>query len=573
MDTMVGSASGPDAAQLAGLALSRVNFASSASSTKCLDVITEENEVLITQAPDTASSASSRIRQSTGKSKKGRETPHEGLFVHIGDIERYIIDCDRFPTPTSDPVNRRRKTGTHRMSPLPIKADVSSSDDEDYETDLEYDEEAWLNPEKPEHDITGKSKYVKVCSHLGVTPVTSYLERLQEKEISLKYYGLSVPSAKAISVPFETNTVTEKLNLEGNGIEKEATKYLCRILKDNLYITELVLRDNTLGRDGAVAVCDLMMINRCITKLDLSGNGIEDSCAVYFANILAKNTSLKHLRLAHNGFEDLGARHFQEAISENESLELLDLSWNHFSRLGAALLAQGLQENVGLKHFDMPMAGVGSSGCQLMGDVLRNNRTLLELDISFCRIPVSGVEPIACGLRENDVLQVLKIGSNPIDAACAMALLTAVEENDSSALTKLDLKDIFVKADFVTLANKLHEKRGLAVVYEGVLPAPPKFARSVEEMVRFREDPVGHLRHCLQQRGDNSPSAVFHLNGPAKITRQEFADTIGMAQLDLTKEQIHILFSKLHTNGLIDIEHLLDLLENPPTEPEAELEV
>ena len=38
----------------------------------------------------------------------------------------------------------------------------------------------------------------------------------------------------------QTNTITEKLNLEGNGIEKEAAKFLCRMLKENLYITELV---------------------------------------------------------------------------------------------------------------------------------------------------------------------------------------------------------------------------------------------------------------------------------------------------------------------------------------------
>ena len=63
----------------------------------------------------------------------------------------------------------------------------------------------WLNPEKQEHDVTGRSRYVKVCNDLGVTPVTSYLESLKQKEISLKFYGLSITSAKAISVPLEVS--------------------------------------------------------------------------------------------------------------------------------------------------------------------------------------------------------------------------------------------------------------------------------------------------------------------------------------------------------------------------------
>ena len=75
------------------------------------------------------------------------------------------------------------------------------------------------------------------------------------------------------------------------------------------------------------------------------------------------------------------------------------------------------------------------------------------------------------------------------------------------------------------LAEKLKETRGVTVHYEGVLPAPPKYQRSVAEMVRFRTDPIGHLRTCLEQAA-TSPSEVFHLNGPAKITKQDFTDTI-----------------------------------------------
>ena len=87
------------------------------------------------------------------------------------------------------------------------------------------------------------------------------------------------------------------------------------------------------------------------------------------------------------------------------------------------------------------------------------------------------------------------------------------------------VQNVFVKSEFVELAGKLREQRGVTVHFEGELPAPPKYQRSVAEMVRFRTDPIGHLRRSLEQ-GTTAPSEVFHLNGPAKITRQEFTDTV-----------------------------------------------
>ncbi|PVD26156.1 hypothetical protein C0Q70_13825 [Pomacea canaliculata] len=173
----------------------------------------------------------------------------------------------------------------------------------------------------------------------------------------------------------------------------------------------------------------------------------------------------------------------------------------------------------------MAMAGLGFQGGQHVGEVFRHNRTLLELDVSYCRISADGIPHLAAGLRENDILQVLKIGCNPFDGDNAMLLLEAIQENDSSALRHLDIPHVFVKEEFVKLARKLQEQRGFTVQYEGVLPSLPKRKYTVEEMVRFRTDPVGHLRRALQQCS-MSPSEVFHLNGPSKITKKEFTDTV-----------------------------------------------
>lgn len=86
-------------------------------------------------------------------------------------------------------------------------------------------------------------------------------------------------------------------------------------------------------------------------------------------------------------------------------------------------------------------------------------------------------------------------------------------------------QNVFVKTEFVELAERLFKERSVEVHYEGVLPAALKHQRSVAEMVQFRMDPVGHLRLLLQDKS-MVPSEVFHLNGPAHITKQDFTDTV-----------------------------------------------
>lgn len=65
--------------------------------------------------------------------------PPEGVFVQIGDVEQYIVDYDVDPTALASKGKLLERTTTQL-----IIGDYVSSDDEDYETDLEYDEEGWM---------------------------------------------------------------------------------------------------------------------------------------------------------------------------------------------------------------------------------------------------------------------------------------------------------------------------------------------------------------------------------------------------------------------------------------------
>ncbi|KAK6182160.1 hypothetical protein SNE40_009904 [Patella caerulea] len=511
-----------------------------------IDDVLGSNEVLITQVPDdSGSSVYERGRDEESEDESdlynGRRVDlhvggEGGLVLSIADSE--FKDCD---------------TPQHLKShPVDLNS-LDSSDDDDYETDLEFDEERWLNPDRRDHDTTGKNKYLKVCKDLGVSPVSYFLKHIQDREMVMKFHGLGKDNTKAICIPLETNTQIETLNLSGNGIDTDGASFLVRVLKENFFITDLILAENRIGSAGAKAVCDLLLSNKTLVNVDLTGNRIDDKTAVCFHEVLLKNQTLKRLHLSYNRFEESGAKYFKEALMENESLEILDLSWNHFSTRGAVLLAEGLQENVGLKYFYIAMAGLGRDGAEAIGKALKSNRTLLELDISYSRIPVDGVCHLASGIKENDALQVLKMGFNPFEADAAMCMLRALDQNDSSAINYLDLSNVLVKTEFTELLSKISETRTLQVIFDGVLTECQHSKIPIEEMVKFRQDPIGVFKNYVTSSG-LSLTDIFTPEESCVLREDEFRNILkNVNELNLTKEQVKVLCNKLSVNGIIDL--------------------
>lgn len=64
---------------------------------------------------------------------------------------------------------------------------------------------AWLNPNKTDHDTTGKTKYMKICDEMGINPVSCFVKNLQNKELKLRFHGLGPQGIKAISRPLEVS--------------------------------------------------------------------------------------------------------------------------------------------------------------------------------------------------------------------------------------------------------------------------------------------------------------------------------------------------------------------------------
>ncbi|PVD26158.1 hypothetical protein C0Q70_13827 [Pomacea canaliculata] len=343
--------------------------------------------------------------------------------------------------------------------------------DEDFDTDLEIDDQKWLNPEKYDNDTTGLSKYLHACRQQNITPIRYFIKHMLQENVNLCYRGLGPVAMKALAVPLEINTSIEVLNLEGNWIGSEGAHHLCHVLKENVYITYLNLAENKLGNEGGQYVFDLLLQNRSLDWLDLTGNEIGDAAAENLGRMLKKNLTLRHLSLRHNHFEDTGAQWIKEALSDNTTLESLDISWNHFQTRGCVLIAEGLKENAGLKEVCLSMNGFGLEGAAGLGEAISANSTLRKLDASYCRLPAEGSASLARGLQANESLNTLNLGFNSLSPEGTHVILVGVEKNDNSSLQLLDLGTTKVSKEFKELQDKLASSRSLKVPWRRLLEA------------------------------------------------------------------------------------------------------
>ncbi|CAG2205946.1 unnamed protein product [Mytilus edulis] len=420
------------------------------------------------------------------------------------------------------------------------ESNISSleSDDEkaneEYDTDFDPTEaDRLIYPERYETDPNGDTNLI------------------------MKFHGLGPQGMRAIAGNIEINTVTERIDLEGNYILGEGATYLTRVLKDNSYVSELVLSENKIGSEGAVALCELLTKNKTIIHLNLTGNEIDDSAADAFYDMLVANSEIKTLILKHNCFEEYGADSFCKIMDENVTLQTLDLSWNHF------------QPKVVL-HWLKELRSSSNGRCA------KTNRILRELHCTHCRIPVEGAPHIAAGIQVNEALVKLYIGHNEYGCDGGFFILEGVNRNDKKTLKYLDFANLMVRRSFKALEKELKEDRSLVTVYGGVLVDVASFAskipRNPEKLLA--SDPMTKLREYVEKSGYRMIDLLktFDRDNDWQISREELSMGVKKCEIDLTEDQIDKLMSQLDLNGdgQIDLSELMEgKLENTLLQREA----
>ncbi|CAD5122035.1 DgyrCDS10488 [Dimorphilus gyrociliatus] len=426
----------------------------------------------------------------------------------------------------------------------------TTDDPESYDTDLEYDDNEFLN-DKIQFDPTGIADYIQQCNKLGVIPVSYFVKHVHDKEFIMRNHGLGPNGAKAISKPLQLNTEVEKIDLEGNQIEGVGCFYLCKALRDNNYVTELILRENQIGREGAEAVCTMLSNNSIITSLDLSGNNLKDTEGELFHSLLMNNSVIRKLLLRHNELSVKSAKYFKEILSENETLRELDLSWNHFRTQGAVWIAQGVMENYGLKSLLLEMNGFGLEGAEAMGHALKHNQSLSYLELSNNRIPDDGAKAIIKSLQSNEILEFLSLGFNPITAEVCDLLLKSLQTNENSHLEKIELPGVLVSEEFSENYKILQQKREIFINHGGVVAQRISGDFEIDLEQAYHKDPMTKLQNFAKKKKFRLVDLFrqFDKDCSWSVSHEEFRLGIKASGIEMSEADICKLLDRLDADG------------------------
>ena len=193
---------------------------------------------------------------------------------------------------------------------------------------------------------------------------------------------------KCLDKSSEVTKTTLHLNLRWNGIHKEGSFELCRLIKSGC-IKALVLNGNEeFSDDGAYHIAQALEENTTLKELSLYTCGLKSEGLGYIAQGLKKNNTLTMLNIGGNGLYDEGIGHLAHALKDNQGLTSLNLSSCGMTDTGLSAIAESLQKNdtlTDLKLFNfqnqphLNELTDGSGALKDLTETLKKNPVLLTL--------------------------------------------------------------------------------------------------------------------------------------------------------------------------------------------------
>ncbi|KAL8622231.1 hypothetical protein ACOMHN_043754 [Nucella lapillus] len=217
------------------------------------------------------------------------------------------------------------------------------------------------------------------------------------------------------------------------------------------------------------------------------------------------------------------------------------------------------EKNRGLTRVRVAWNGLSSEGCLELSRLLGTNRTLVELDLTANRIHSNACRLlVANGLRHNTTLRCLRIGYNPITTDTALSVLHILAE-DLTGLTELDLTDVPVDEQFVTLLQNVQKKRQLVLTH-GVILRHDDVTPGTRSCVMDTEDPATILFEFMRQKNLRVIDLLhsFDKTNSESLTREELRKGLLTMDIPLSNRSMDTLMQKLDLkkDGVIDYEEL-----------------
>ncbi|XP_024154235.2 leucine-rich repeat-containing protein 74A [Oryzias melastigma] len=424
--------------------------------------------------------------------------------------------------------------------------------------DLDYEFDKDWNPDenKKNKTVSAAEVYMQACRLERVIPVSQFVRNIGTATMTLNHCGLGPSGCKAIATALVGDTQIHTLELAGNYIQAEGSRYLMQLLRFNSSIEHLDLSNNHLKSDGAEWMAKMLSDNISLKTIKLSGSKFVDDDAKHFADALSTNSRLKELDLSHNEFCGKGGEYLGQLLANNEGLEVLDLSWNHLRMKGAVAFCAGLKVNTTLKHLDLSWNGFGNDGALAIGEALKFNNTLVHLNLNNNRLTNEGVSMLCRGLEYNDTLQVLLLAYNSLTVEGALVLVNIVKNTPKTALDEIDLCNVQVNQNFVHLLEVTRQEHpGLKVHYRGV-------GGFIAKKPQKRIDPMKVVQDYLDKRKLRLWDFFRNIDkdGTMQVPVTDFRRAIQQSSIPLDGYQVEELIQRLDRGrtGMVDYRGLAD---------------
>ncbi|GFS09307.1 leucine-rich repeat-containing protein 74B-like [Elysia marginata] len=325
--------------------------------------------------------------------------------------------------------------------------------------------------EEPKVSPRSKNKtlmaYLNACAKSGLKPNPSFMRQCGRSSIDMRNRMLTHKDAKPIAIALVGDRRTSLLDLSDNPLGPQGTRSIAEMMYANESIMELNLSNTDVGTGGLEALAQTLPNNNNLRRLHLDNNKLQEGDGRHLAKIITTVPDLRELHLNQTtlGFKD-GTRLALALASDTGNLNTLSLQYNNIRTESAVQLALSLGKNTTLRSLNLAWNGFGADGCRALAKALGENSTLTELDLTNNRLGITSLEHIVEGLKKNSSLKSVKFGTNPMTTEGAKALVTALGQTNDTSVEEIDLRGIPVDEEFMSMAECLHESRGIKVLHE-----------------------------------------------------------------------------------------------------------
>lgn len=266
----------------------------------------------------------------------------------------------------------------------------------------------------------------------------------------------------------------EYLNLEGNTLGVEASKFIAKALEKHpelkralwkdmftgrmkteipkaleylgkglvtagAQLRALDLSDNAFGPIGVEGLAALLRSSSCyaLEELRLNNNGLGITGGKLLASALldcykcskqqGKPLALKVFIAGRNRLENEGAKALAEVFKTIGTLEEIVMPQNGIYHVGISALSNAFTHNKNLEILNLNDNTIGFKGCEAIIKALPNLQNLKEINFGDCLLKTKGAILLAEGLKEGHKnLEVLILDSNEINSKGGLEVAKAM---------------------------------------------------------------------------------------------------------------------------------------------------